>query len=139
MTANEFDFQYTEGQMRRSSMAECELECSQITETLFVSGVKVAMDYSYLSKHNITRVVNCCNMIVGNVHEDKGVEYLSLHMCDDKSEDLNWFIWSVIAFIVGFEGDSKRGSYNSSSNILIHCEKGISRSCSLVILYLMWK
>ena len=35
------DFQYTEGRVRRSLMQSCEEECSEITNYLFVGGVRV--------------------------------------------------------------------------------------------------
>ena len=37
-----FNFDYTEGQHRRTLMANCEDECSEITEFLYVSGGKVS-------------------------------------------------------------------------------------------------
>ena len=36
-----FDFKMTEGQSRRNMLADCDTECSMITEFLFVSGSKV--------------------------------------------------------------------------------------------------
>jgi hypothetical protein len=38
-----FDFNYTEGQARRNLLADCDNECSMITEFLYVSGAKVTM------------------------------------------------------------------------------------------------
>jgi hypothetical protein len=38
---SKFNFEYTEGQSRRDTIAECEDECSEITSFLFVGGAKV--------------------------------------------------------------------------------------------------
>lgn len=41
------DFRYTEGQFRRSLMQSCEEECSEITNYLYVGGVKVTPSFKY--------------------------------------------------------------------------------------------
>lgn len=38
---DKFNFDYTEGQHRRDLMANCEDECSEITDFLYVGGAKV--------------------------------------------------------------------------------------------------
>jgi hypothetical protein len=52
-------------------------------------------------------------------------------MVDGREDDISWFICQVINFII----ESKR----LNKKTLIHCEKGVSRSCSFVIAYYMWK
>ena len=51
-----FDFRLTEGQSRRNAMADCETECSQVTDYLFVGGHKVSLiiyKYSIISNYVI--------------------------------------------------------------------------------------
>jgi protein-tyrosine phosphatase len=125
------DFDLTEGQMRRDSMLSCENQCSQITRFVYVGGLKVASNLQLLKEKKITRIVNCCLAVTKNHFEHlPEFKYLSLNMVDGKSEDIGWFACQVIQFIV--EG------CNHNEHTLVHCEKGISRSCSLVIAYKMW-
>ena len=43
-----FDFNYTEGQARRNLLADCDNECSIVTEFLYVSGAKVNISIYFL-------------------------------------------------------------------------------------------
>jgi len=53
-----------------------------------------------------------------------------MDMLDGRQDDVNWFVCNVIQFI--FKGKLK------GEKTLVHCEKGVSRSCSFVIAYHMW-
>lgn len=130
-TREPFDFNLTEGQSRRAGMADCELECSEITNFLFVGGASIAASWSVLQERGITRVVNCSASVVSNYFIDNPkMTYLSLSMVDGRQDDISWFVAEVIHFI--FNG--KR----AGEKTLVHCEKGVSRSCSFVIAYYMW-
>lgn len=125
------EYGMTEGQMRREGMASCEYQCSQITKFVFVGGMRVAENLALLREKGIRRIVNCANAVTSDYHtEVPGMKYLSLNLVDGRVEDISWFVCQVIQFIV--EG------CNNGEGILVHCEKGISRSCSLVIAYKMW-
>lgn len=125
------DFDNTEGQLRRGGMADCEFECSQITKFLFVAGHRVAENLELLKEKKITRIVNCASAISPNYHEGySDIKYLTMNLVDGRQEDISWFICAVINFV--YEGTSR------GENTLIHCERGISRSCSFVIAYRMW-
>lgn len=126
-----FDFNYTEGQVRRNLLADCDNECSIVTEFLYVSGAKVASSWETLSKNGITRVVNCALTVVDNYFASKpSMTYLSLNLVDSRQDDIMWFVCEVINFI-------EKGRI-AGCKTLIHCEKGVSRSCSFVIAYIMW-
>ena len=126
-----FDFNNTEGQNRRELLASYEEECSMITPFLFVGGFKVANSLEMLKQNNITRVVNCSLAVVDNVFEyDESIQYLSLNMLDGRQDDVSWFVCEVINFI--------EIARNANCNTLVHCEKGVSRSCSFAICYIMW-
>lgn len=131
VNVDKFNFEYTEGQHRRDLMANCEDQCSEITDFLYVSGAKVAGSRDILRKHDITRVINLAPSVVENffIHEPE-FTYLVIDMLDGRQDDISWFLCEVIRFIeVG-----RHGRYKT----LLHCEKGISRSCSYAIAYLMW-
>jgi len=131
-TPNEaFNFDYTEGQSRRQLMATCEEECSQVTDFLYVGGAKVAGSREILRQHNITRIINFAPSVVENHFiDDDSLTYLSIDMIDGRQDDISWFFCEVIQFIeIG---------RHSKLNTLLHCERGVSRSCSFAIAYLMW-
>lgn len=78
-SAQAFDFNNTEGQLRREGMNDCELECSQITKSLFVGGQRVAENLELLKEKEITRVINCSLSITKNFHEGfPGMTYLGM-------------------------------------------------------------
>ena len=121
-TRNEFE--QTESQQRLNMFSECENECSQITKFVFVGGFKVAENMQLMNSKGIKRIVNCANAIVP-CHYLEDFQYLSLNLMDGRMEDISWYICQVVQFIV--EGTNK------GERTLIHCEKGISRSCALAI------
>ena len=128
---NKFDFSLTEGQSRRTLMADFEFECSEITPTLFVGGAKVAGSLEILRKVGIRRIVNCsAGVVPDHFRQSDSFEYMSLNMVDGRDDDITWFVCQVLQFIS--KGVSK------GVKTLVHCEKGISRSCSFVIAYIMW-
>jgi hypothetical protein len=128
---DKFNFDYTEGQHRRDLMANCEDQCSGITDFLYVGGAKVAGSREILRRYDITRVINLAPAVVDNFFIDEPeFTYLVINMVDGRQDDISWFLCEVIRFIeVGRHGRHKT---------LLHCEKGISRSCSYAIAYLMW-
>jgi len=126
-----FDFRLTEGQSRRNAMADSELECSQILDFFHVAGHKVAESYEKVSENGITQVVNCSAAVVPSYFEHMdGMSYLTLNMVDGRQDDISWFLPQVVALL-------EQGR-TCGIKTLIHCEKGISRSCSFAIAYLMW-
>ncbi len=128
---NKFDFNMTEGQSRRTLMADFEFECSEITPTLFVGGAKVAGSLEILRKVGIRRIVNCsAGVVPDHFRQSDSFEYMSLNMVDGRDDDITWFVCQVLQFI-------SKGT-NRGIKTLVHCEKGISRSCSFVIAYIMW-
>lgn len=129
--AASFDFSMTEGQTRRTLMAECEFECSQILPFLFVGGVEIAKSWQTLQQHDITYVINCSASVVESHFAGREeMRYLSLSMVDGRQDDIGWFFCEVCKFI-----ESARCA---GARALLHCEKGISRSCSFAIAYRMW-
>jgi hypothetical protein len=63
-----------------------------------------------------------------DAHSDNGE--LGLNLLDGRHEDISWVVCQVIHFILD---GTDRGE-----TTLLHCERGISRSCSLAIAYRMW-
>ena len=157
-----FDFNMTEGQTRRTLMADSEFECTEIFPFLYLAGTKIAGNLEALRSKGITRIVNCCAAAVDShfltLHQGQTpeaaqnsdvpivdvltqtptetenpleFEYLSLNMVDGRMDDIQWFVCEVLHFIHSGREKNKR--------TLVHCEKGISRSSSYVISYIMWQ
>lgn len=104
-----FDFQLTEGQIRRGRMADCETECSQITRDVYVGGYYVAGRLDILQSNNITRIINCSAAIVDNHFiEQEGFKYLSLNMVDGRQDDISWFLCEVLQFILNAKAAGER-------------------------------
>jgi hypothetical protein len=121
----------TESQQRRERMADCEFECSRITSYLFVGGYHIATNREILRQNGITHVINCSAAVVENAFiHDTSLKYLSLSMVDGRQDDISWFLCEVVQFIMKARA--------VGGKVLIHCEKGISRSCSYAIAYRMW-
>lgn len=124
-------YMQTESQQRRERMADCEFECSRITSYLFVAGYHIATNREILRRNGISHIINCSAAVVENAFiDDKSLKYLSLSMVDGRQDDISWFLCEVIQFIMK--------ARSTGGKILIHCEKGISRSCSFAIAYRMW-
>lgn len=131
LTQSDFDFCLTEGQSRRGLLTGCNSYCTRIFDYLFVGGWEVASSRSTLEEHGITRIVNCCASIVDDFFLDEpGMTYLSLRMVDGRQDDISWFLGEVFHFILS--------GIAAGEKILLHCERGVSRSCSFAIAYHMW-
>ena len=92
---------------------------------------QVASSRTILDKYGITNIVNCCSMVVDDYFlYDKNMNYLRLNLLDGGKDDITWFTADVINFVETARLTGKR--------TLIHCEKGISRSCSFAIAYIIW-
>jgi hypothetical protein len=126
-----FDFNQTEGQSRRALMADFEFECSEILPHLYVGGAKVAGSLETLRRVGIRRIVNCSAGVVPNhFMQSDAFKYMSLNMVDGRDDDITWFVCQVLQFV--------QAGVAEGIKTLVHCEKGISRSCSFVIAYVMW-
>lgn len=104
-------------------------KCSKITENIYISGRYVAMNYEILQECKIKYIINCVGDICEDYHRDKGVQYLTLCMKDSNTEEL------LMYFPMCF--DFMDTCLRDGLNVLVHCEKGVSRSPSIVIGYLM--
>jgi hypothetical protein len=127
----ELEFDLTEGQNRRNLMSEAEFECTEIGEYLFIGGAKVATSWDVLQEKGIRRIVNCSASVVECAFADyPNMKYLVLNMVDGKQDDISWYFCEVINFIYS--------GHLMGEKTLLHCEKGISRSCSFAIAYGIW-
>lgn len=108
--------------------------CSEILpQFLYVSNLHVASDAQALQALGITHVVDCCSELTCASPHDARIERLALALRDGVQEDLLWFVYRVIAFI------ERVRCASSASRVLVHCHQGVSRSCGLAVMYVMFQ
>ncbi|GMF34357.1 unnamed protein product [Phytophthora fragariaefolia] len=96
---------------------------------LFLGNMWHAQSKQVVSHLGITHVVNA-SLDVGNTFEGDGVKYLNVTIKDRPEADISSYFDSAYRFIES----AKRTQHG---RVLMHCTQGISRSATLVIMYLM--
>lgn len=103
--------------------------CSQLTDFLFIGGAAAAKDKDTLTQAGITHIINCAASVAPAFHPGD-FSYYNLRLRDHSTQDIARHFYTVFDFI---ERARKRGG-----RIFVHCVKGISRSPTMAIAYLMW-
>nr|CCA13937.1 dual specificity phosphatase putative [Albugo laibachii Nc14] len=96
---------------------------------LFLGNMWHAQSRKVIRDLGITHIVNA-SLDVGNEFESVGVVYCTVTIKDRPGENISQFFNVVFTFIE----DAKRVQH---ARVLVHCTQGISRSGTLVIMYLM--
>jgi hypothetical protein len=102
---------------------------SKITDFLFVSGVDVAQNLEAMQSAGITHVINMCGYSAPNYFPSQ-FQYQRLPIRDHNTVDITPLLLSLI-------GSIRRTAVNGGV-VLVHCVKGISRSTTVAIAYMMW-
>jgi protein-tyrosine phosphatase len=102
-------------------------EPDHIIDNVYLGPEGSAIDLEYLRSKNIDRVIVAAAYTEARFPQD--IDYLKLDIDDSPDEDLYRFFQTAIDFI----------TKSPSTNVLVHCVSGISRSGALVIAYLMQK
>ena len=100
-----------------------------IKDFLYISGYKTASTASDLQNMKITNIINCSGDLCENL-SFSGINYLTLNIRDNVSENIECLFFKCINYIN--EAKEKKG------RVLIHCYKGVSRSVSILISYLIY-
>ena len=100
-----------------------------LTDFLYISGYKTASTASDLQNLKITNIINCSGDLCENL-SFSGIDYLTLNIRDNVSENIECLFFKCINYIN--EAKEKKGK------VLIHCYKGVSRSVSVLISYLIY-
>lgn len=103
-------------------------DISQILQFLYIGGEDVSVDRETMTRLGINYVINCtCDR--PNYFEKSGVKYLQVYVNDDSSNEIDRYFTQSFQFIE----EAKR----VESSVLVHCQKGMSRSSTVVLAYLM--
>jgi protein-tyrosine phosphatase len=96
---------------------------------LFLGNMWHAQSKQVVRHLGITHIVNA-SLDLENVFANQGVQYFEVKIKDRPEADISAYFDDVFAFIES----AKRAQHG---RVLVHCTQGISRSATLVIMYLM--
>ncbi|KAK0403838.1 hypothetical protein QR680_017150 [Steinernema hermaphroditum] len=100
---------------------------SEIRDFLFLSGYGCISD-AKLRQFGITHAVDCTNLKNKKV---EGVEYLHLPMDDNELQNIRQYFDSTADFI--------QKAAEKGGKVLVYCAAGVSRSATIVMMYLVIK
>ena len=101
---------------------------NMVCDGLYISDAEAASELSIIEELNINRIIS-----LGNEKEAKkykyfeNIEYLKIVVDDVDNENIGKYFAICNKFISLDEG-----------NVLVHCHKGVSRSATIVIAYLIY-
>ena len=104
-----------------------------LKDFLYISSYKTASTITDLKHLKITNIINCSGDLCKNLKLESSsinIEYLTLNLRDNVSENIECLFFKCINYI----NDVK----DKKGRVLIHCYKGVSRSVSIVIAYLIY-
>ena len=100
----------------------------QIEEHLFCSGYQTAKKRDLLQTNKISHVINLTAHKYENLHGDI-VTYSSFNFSDHENFDLTRSLKPVLAIL--------KEKLSKKENVLVHCQKGISRAPSVIMAFLI--
>ncbi|KAG7401149.1 Serine/threonine/tyrosine-interacting-like protein 1 [Phytophthora boehmeriae] len=105
-----------------------------IDNFLFLGNMWQAQSKQVFQDLGITHVVNA-TLDVGNVFEDDGVKYFNAKLLDKPDANISQFFDAACRFIT--EASRSTTADGKPCRVFVHCTQGISRSATLVIVYVM--
>lgn len=102
------------------------LDLTQVTDSIFVGSSTVAQNGELLKRKEITHIINCASQLIAAA---PGFEVLNIPMVDGGDENILSHIWKTTTFIIN--------AISKGGRVLVNCIEGVSRSCSVIIAYLM--
>ena len=108
---------------RKALLKKSKDKIDEVTEYLFVSGREPASNADMLKSLQITHIVNCTARTCESPFKD--LTYLNLYLDDTPKSSIDLLLYEVVDFV--------RRARSEGGKILVHCEAGVSRSCSFVM------
>lgn len=113
-------------------MSRPEWEITRVTPQIYLSGYRAAALPREIQVRNITHIVKMFaddESYVGGYHRHEGVSYFVAAAKDLPDYDIRNDLVGAVKHL--------REGILAGGNVLVHCHMGISRSVSVVVLYLM--
>ena len=101
---------------------------SQILPNLYLGSLKVASDPKFLKEKKIKYILSCGVFNIPTVIH-KGIKRKEFKLKDNNIEPIKFYFWEAYEWI--------SQAINHGENVLVHCLKGMSRSASIVMSYVM--
>ena len=98
---------------------------NKITDKIYLGDEDAAQDFQTLKECGITHILICAKEPKKFFCKD--MIYKQFQIDDYPEQNITKYFKEAFTFI------------DSSKNVLVHCQAGVSRSASFVIAYLMWK
>jgi predicted protein tyrosine phosphatase len=120
---------------RRMAQGRNAEDLDKVAERLYVGALDAAEKATVLKKYNITHVVSILSPAGGgavSLLQHIGISYRRFLLEDEEHADITQFFGPTFRFV-----NRALRKNNSSTNVLIHCFMGISRSSTLACSYLM--
>lgn len=115
------DFQQTFG---------CDGHCNEIIPSLYLGDTQAAVMHSELQRLKIGAIVNCTtDQEVGCALDGQGMDYVRVPVRDEDKAQLLHYLDPATEFV--------QRHISGDVAVLVHCQRGVSRSASVVIAYLM--
>ena len=110
---------------------------TKIRERIWLGNAANSRDIKWMKKCGITHTLNCTEEIAIPEMIKKYIKgYKRIEIRDKETEKISKYIEESNKFI---DDVLYNQSGSEKNKILIHCQQGISRSCSFLAAYLMWK
>lgn len=106
-----------------------EFEATKMDDNLYISNYYSACQKDKLKELGITHIVT---LIPGfnSIYQDD-FKYLNIDICDKSYCNIDEYFKECIKFI--------KGAIKNGGTVLVHCKAGVSRSASIICVYLMEK
>ncbi len=100
----------------------------RITDKIFLGDLSSSADEHFIGGNQITSVLNVCNHKNGNLQA--GVHYAHMPMDDGPAATIHQLVAATRAL---------DEMVNQGKTVLVHCLAGVSRSATVVALWLAWR
>ncbi|KZS89096.1 phosphatases II [Sistotremastrum niveocremeum HHB9708] len=95
---------------------------------LYMGSMAASLDIDLLRSHQIKNIVQVLDVDWGML-SDKGLDYYQVNLADRTSANIIPHLNGACDYI--------RSHLSQGRNVLVHCQQGVSRSCAIIIAYLM--
>ncbi|KAK9511805.1 hypothetical protein O3M35_000397 [Rhynocoris fuscipes] len=105
---------------------------SRVLPYLYVGNARDARDFDLLKDLNVTRILNVTPQATIHLNgsaDGYGIAYRQLPASDSTQQNIKQYFEEAFSFI--------EEARKSNSNVLVHCQAGISRSPTIAIAYIM--